>query len=561
MSYIEPNTNITLYKNTGLSMNYENSLYFADEKSKTLFWGDVNPHAVRTFNKCYYQRSTKNTIRLECPISELYKCDYMRFKNYNYENKFYYAFVVAVNYVNNETTEIVYALDPIMTWMGEFTLKQCLVLREHAKRDRIGDSLTDEGVQLGDYIIDNVFSVPEGLGYNEYKIAVSVADENNTGAIYGGVYSGSYLKFFDDADSASAYLNELIADNKGDNVVGISMVPAYLAQRSDGKYTYVAQLDKGNNDFDGYVPRNNKLFTYPYHKIVAANNAGAEQTYRPEFFTLTDDKLVFHVYATLGQTCDMILIPVKYKGTGENLEEILTMPSFPLCSWSYDSYKAWLAQYNAYYPQQADLLENQLQMRTAKTAVNGLASIAMGGFTGGVGQYSNEYNYSGRNWMSVGTDPILGAGVAAVGAGVNQIVNAVNNKLDREALSRDAMIYNSVVPNTPQVLKGKVTPNALFALGAMMGFRIYDKKITAQYARIIDDYFTMYGYTLNQVKEPSMNNRKYYTYVKTSGCVVGGELPTDDANSIERLFDSGIRLWKNLDDIGNYDLVNEPLET
>ena len=58
-----------------------------------------------------------------------------------------------------------------------------------------------------------------------------------------------------------------------------------------------------------------------------------------------------------------------------------------------------------------------------------------------------------------------------------------------------------------------------------------------------------------------VNNRQYYTYVKTSGCNIGGELPADDARQIEDIFDSGIRFWKRLGDIGNYDLVNSPLET
>lgn len=555
MSYIEPNTNITVYRNTGLSPHYDNTLYFESEDAKDLYWAGASEYIAGTFNKCYYQRTNKNTIRLEAPIRQLYKCDYMRFKNLSYENKFYYAFVTAVNYVNNETTELEFVIDPIMTWMGTFVPKKCLVLRQHARRDRIGDSLTDEGVQLGDYIITHVDAYPASIGYSETRIIIWVADETHSGEMSGGVYSGAKSIICADADSANAEIDKLVANNQAENIISIMMIPAYLATSENGIYSYEYGMTKGYTNFDGYVPRNNKLFTYPYHKIVASNNAGAEQTYRPEFFTKTLENIVFEVYATLNTSVQMMLIPKNYKGTGSNIEEALTMPDFPLCSWNYDSYKAWLAQYNAYYPQSVDLLENQLQSRTAKVSadagINALTGTVSGALKGLI---------AGGPLGAVGGG-VSGALTGAVSGLSNIGKNAADNAVDMETKSRESMIYNSSVPTTPQVLKGKVTPQALFAQGAGLSFRIYDKKITAQYAQSIDDYFTLYGYTLNQVETPSMNNRQYYTYVKTSGCNIGGELPADDARQIEDIFDSGIRFWKRLGDIGNYDLVNSPLET
>ena len=244
MSYIEPNTNITVYRNTGLSPHYDNTLYFESEDAKDLYWAGASEYIAGTFNKCYYQRTNKNTIRLEAPIRQLYKCDYMRFKNLSYENKFYYAFVTAVNYVNNETTELEFVIDPIMTWMGTFVPKKCLVLRQHARRDRIGDSLTDEGVQLGDYIITHVDAYPASIGYSETRIIIWVADETQSGTMSGGVYSGAKSIICADADSANTEIERLVADNQADNIISIMMIPAYLATAENGIYSYEYGMTK-----------------------------------------------------------------------------------------------------------------------------------------------------------------------------------------------------------------------------------------------------------------------------------------------------------------------------
>ena len=567
MSYIEPNTNITLYRNTGLSPSYENTLYFANESDKDIYWASASEYIAGTFNKCYYQRSEKNRFRVEAPIRQLYKCDYLRFKNVSYEDHFYYGFVTGINYISNNVTEIEYVLDPIMTWMGTFNLKQCLVLRQHSRTDKIGDSLTDEGVQLGDYIITNVMSMPRGVDYKDYKIALWVATEDTAGRMSGGIYSASQLHLFDSADEVNDYIDSLVDENQAENITSILMIPAYIATASsNGVYESTQAFSKGNTNFDGYVPRNNKLFTYPYHKIVVANNAGAEQTYRAEFFTLTDENLKFKVVACFNNNLQIGLIPQNYKGTGNNYEEMLTMTDFPMCSYNYDSYKAWLAQYNAYYPQSVDMLEMQLQSRSATTNANAGVQLIGDMIGGALNGFANLFNRGQKSISSapLGTGGLEGAllsgGASAISGLTNIGKNAVSNLIDRETKARESMIYNSVVPNTPQVVKGKVTPSVLFTEGALMGFRIYDKKITSQYARIIDDYFTMYGYTLNQVTTPNMNNRKYYTYVKTSGCNAGGEIPADDAHQIEMIFDNGVRFWKGLKDMGNYNLVNTPID-
>ena len=86
----------------------------------------------------------------------------------------------------------------------------------------------------------------------------------------------------------------------------------------------------------------------------------------------------------------------------------------------------------------------------------------------------------------------------------------------------------------------------------------YHKSVMFERAQSIDRFFTMYGYRVNQVKTPSCNNRQQWTYIKTSGCIVHGNLPASAAREIEAAFNRGIRFWANPENIGNYTLNNSP---
>lgn len=554
MSYIEPNTDINLYTNTGLSPSYDNTLYFASEEEKNAYWGQTLMPAAH-FTKCSYQREKRGFIRVETPIYMIFHCDYMRFKNTNFENKYFYAFILSINYINNTTCEIQYQLDPLMTWMGLIEFNDCLILRQHTTTDNFGENINDEGVQLGDYVIKSRHEAPEAEGMG---ICICVANENSIGSYVGGIYGAVEIKFFNSANEANEYINSLVENNLQDNIVSMFMCPAeFMSTSSNGKInTNVSFEITKSGALAGYTPKNKKCYTYPYTKFVVANGTGDEATYRPEFFN--DGTYKFDILGSINTNAQLVCFPDKYKGIVQNTEESISKSDYPSCAWNYDSYKAWLAQYNAYYPQNADLLSQTLETRTGKTALNGLMSIFSGGVSSGVGQYLQEYNFPKSNYMGVGNNPILGAGMSAIGAGVNQVGNAVNNLLDKEQLARERKVYNTTQPMTSQVMKGKVVPNAMEVLGLGRSFWFYEKVQNPQNMKIIDDYFTMYGYTINTVGKPNMNARPHYTYVKTEGCNIKANIPVDSAHAIEQIFDNGIRFWKNLSEMGNYSLDNSP---
>lgn len=92
-----------------------------------------------------------------------------------------------------------------------------------------------------------------------------------------------------------------------------------------------------------------------------------------------------------------------------------------------------------------------------------------------------------------------------------------------------------------------------------MTIGVMKKHIREEYARIIDDYFTVYGYATNRVKVPNISVRPHWTYTKTIGSnVVSKTCSNNDVTLINTIFDNGITFWKNASEIGNYSFDNSP---
>ena len=87
-------------------------------------------------------------------------------------------------------------------------------------------------------------------------------------------------------------------------------------------------------------------------------------------------------------------------------------------------------------------------------------------------------------------------------------------------------------------------------------FTIKPMSVRAEYARIIDDFFTMYGYKVNVVKTPSITGRRYWNFVKTVDCNIEGDVPQEDLLIIRNIFNKGCAFWHGASNMGNYNLTN-----
>ena len=80
--------------------------------------------------------------------------------------------------------------------------------------------------------------------------------------------------------------------------------------------------------------------------------------------------------------------------------------------------------------------------------------------------------------------------------------------------------------------------------------------VTAQQAKIIDDYFDMFGYATRRLKVPNRNARPHWNYVKTVSCNIHGSIPAGDMDRICEIYDKGITFWRDGNEVGHYELDN-----
>ena len=80
--------------------------------------------------------------------------------------------------------------------------------------------------------------------------------------------------------------------------------------------------------------------------------------------------------------------------------------------------------------------------------------------------------------------------------------------------------------------------------------------INWQHAKVIDDYFTMYGYAINRCKTPNYFSRPHWNYIKTIDITLEGSVPADAMKKICDIYNNGITFWENGDEVGNYALDN-----
>lgn len=546
MAYIPPNSTVEIFGDLGLSPTHDDTLYFASTSAKDSYFSALNK--LGTYSNLSYSRRNRGVIRIQASMSTLVGASYMRFKNTSFENKWFYAFVTAVEYVNNVTTDIFFEVDVIMTWMGAFTLGQCYVERQHVTNDSIGANIADEGLKCGEYVCEGSSTT---AFFGDYNIVLfrTWNKEKEPGAIVYQLTQGLYVPLVANyypftqqgANDLQNKIDELIADNRADEIVTIKLIPYHYSNNPTIE-TDTFTVEKPYSSVVGYVPKNNKLFCYPYKYLEVQDCENNAVAYKYEYFnTLPDATSTGYAYFSIqgsGRTpeVNIMCIPYNYNGLEYDYEHATSMSNFPTIPWNVDGYKAYLAQRDSTLF--GDAISGMLV-----GGLNGAVTGAMGG------------NVSGIVHPKTLMTPEIGAITGAVGGAISGLSKPAKTILSDTINDLASGILPARFPNT---MRGTLSSN-LLSQARTKNFYFRKMCITKNYASMIDDYFTMYGYAVRNTLTPNMNARPNFTYVKTKGCIVHCNCPAEDARAIEEMFDNGIRFWKNHNNIGNYNLPNAPL--
>ena len=521
-----------------LENDYKNTLYFTSKENQQSYFASKVKKSYTNFS---YQRKD-GFIRVPEHFDKLQNVNYVMYQNTAYSNKWFYAFITDLKYIDDGRTDVYIETDYIQTWFFDYTVKQSFVEREHVSDDTIGKHLLEEGLELGDYTcnghhVDSAMDdLLKDMCYIVGSTVSTILDDDDTlpasgGGVYNGVYSGVKYYRFDTRDAVQIVL-ELITKYSPDAITGIFMIPKFLAPLDDSGLErlvkesttpqgYNITIDK-NYGLQNYTPRNNKLKTFPFCYLVASNNQGANAIYKYEDFGAS--KCEFGVRGALTPGGSIRMTPKNFKGIAENDEESLNLGKFPICNYAVDMYTNWLTQNSVNI---GGMSINADQMNIAGSAISSALQIA-----GGIGL------------MATGAGAMAGAGMIANGlaSGVTGVSSALMQQRQHEL--------------TPPQARGNLNAGDVITASSKNNFHFYNMSIKQQYAKLIDKYFDMFGYKVNMIKLPNKEHRSRWWYTKTIDVNIDGAIPMKDMQVIKNCYNNGITFWRNADEIQNYSLTN-----
>lgn len=542
---VVPTSRIILLKNP-IEIDYDHELTFSSKQAQFNYF--YNLPKIECDNATYQRKD--NVIRF--PTNEQTNIDYDDLIQYNYcmyqndkwSNKWFYAFVKNVTFDNVGMSYVEIETDVWQSWCFDITFKNSFIEREHVNDDTFGSHTLPEGLDTGEFIINDCDEFTRMDLVNTY-IGVSrpqngLPGSGSTGA-YGqtmnNLYSGLTYFMFNDNVEAGKFIKGYDRTGHGDNIVTVFVLPKGLydpesldtltikydgdersatVETCQGKKVpdlsiptvIIRKTIYRNTDLNGYTPKNNKCFTGEFNYLYVTNNGGTDVKYNYEDFVSDPHFKIDGVICVGGS---IKLMPTNYKKfdcynitnrySWMEYNYGISCAKYPTCSWNNDAYTNWLVQ-NATNFLVDDIKFGYNQFSTVPNEENPSSAV----------------NFNER--------------------GSEILVNSIGHYLDRMALKKS---YSFV----PVQAKGSINCGDITLSEGAIGFWYYKMSVKYEYAKKIDDFFSMFGYKVNSVKLPNITGRTNWNYVKTVGCNIVGDIPQGDLQKIKSMFNKGVTLWHN----------------
>ena len=541
---VTPDTNIRIIK-CPLKLDESNQLTFSNATAQYNYFTSL-PYLVEP--ELTYQRKDgvirfrtgENQIQFE----DLLQYNYVMYQNTSYDSKWFYAYVTDIKYVNDGMSEMTIETDVFQTWQFEIQYMNSFIEREHVSDDTVGAHTIPEGLETGDYVCNAVGNLASNLK-DCYVAAMTtvIPDDipyNTFHTRYGGVFCGGVMLVFQDYLSACNFTRAYDLVNKPEAITAMFMIPKALtgtisswttAGMTEGSHTInfscavVPYTDTETliantsvslqTTLNGYTPKNNKMLTFPYNYFYVSNTVGADVEFHYEDFVNNAPSFKTVGVATIGGS--IRTVPMNYKKLSDTASSYnhfnagIPAPKYPVCSWTNDAYTNWLTEQS---------VNNTLGLWGGVAGIGVGAALAISG---------------------VGT----AAGIGLIGGGIGSIINTMKGYYE-----------HSQIP--PQTKGNTNTGDVAFGSGSFEQ-PYYKMSIRYEYAKMIDDYFSMYGYKVNKLATPNIHKRLNWDYIKTIDVNLEGNIPEGDLAKIRDLFNNGITFWHNASTFLNYSSSNSIL--
>ena len=560
---IGPSTTVRVCQSIPLDNTYTDTILFTSKSAQESYFASKTK---KTYSGLTYQRLASNSttwaIFLEDVADYFYDCNYLCFQNGGFGNKWLYAFISDILYINENCTAITFEIDVMQTWLFDFEIKKSFIERMHVSDDTISRNVVEEDLNFMQryeyYYVENsrLFEgstrpldtdgeFDDRIIYDSIILVATSEDvDEEDEVLEGGLIQNTYqgLKYigFNANDLGvgycNAWLKRMNEGGKAGAINSISMVPSAgltYSPGGNGKLNINIEDPNGNvgeKEYlinystldDDYIPKNNKLFCWPYHFFSITTLDGQSYDYKYEDIIESDPvpgttTMKFKFKFAFGTDPTYFMYPSYYMKCNNNYDYGIKLSGFPKCNWNFGVWENYYAQQDTNIT--LSMIASMLGAGSAGagTAAQGLTSKAGAGVSTAVG--------------------MLQAGIGAVQAGLSTFGGL------------------SVVKSQPDQSKGANNVGGVNYNMETMDFWIIHKRLHWGYVVKIDDYFTKFGYRVNSTGVPNLHTRKYWNYLKLDQPSVTGNMPVGDMRMIKQILSNGITFWHTTD-VGNYDLNN-----
>ena len=369
-------------------MNDMNQLTFANATAQHNYFNGLQKIGFDDFT---YQRKD-GTIRVPALYDDIINYNYVMYRNDAYSNKWFYAFIEGMEYLNDNVTLVKIKSDTFQCWQFDLTYKRTFVEREHVNDDTPGLHTVPEGLELGEYEIVDLRDSPlwdAGLGTENFIpcFCVTAFPPNKVSNLQsngrakgdngyiGGVYST--LHFFSPLNNvgADAIIKAYEDDNDitTDAIINVYMIPKCCVNYLSNDFTTIDgveigalynfyetdtfQLQQPSVLAEDYHPVNKKLLSYPYSYFYVTNKSGEDIDYRYEDFPFetiqgnTARTMTYKKKIVPSTSISAKLYFTNYKSYSSDNTEGTQMYTYgirygklPVCAWTTDYYTNWLTQ-------------------------------------------------------------------------------------------------------------------------------------------------------------------------------------------------------------------------
>lgn len=528
-----PTTNLRLLS-VPLGNDYSNTLWFPSVENQIAYFTGKTVKVYENFN--YIKKN--NTVVVNDDIDSLYNCNYVMYRNANFTNRWFYAFIVKTEWASNSSTRLYLTTDVIQTWFFDIKYYQSYVDRCHSDTDNVGDNIVPEnftGASLGGYCQvgteDLSLDMVTVFATTDYS-GKSLTPYDLTGIVSGAgsAWSHAYNK-----DTLGSLLAQYVQNGNASAISRIQQWPSHSPTVSFLKYP---------SSINGYVPTNNKLRSGAFINCYMSMY-GQEITFSPEYIS---DSTVSAKIVTDDTSGTIGCVVTNY--CSMDIPTINMTAVIPESSWAYNQYK------------------NNYNLHSASNAI-----------------YTERTSAQRRaNMISAGTETAASA-LDATGSVLTALVNTmlpINARNDSSGYSVGSAIRsaNSMIQSATNLgyyLKGvdEITQDLTAisesynapATGGVASSNLYiaAKKTALSYGYKVppldivkrcDKYLTVYGYKQSCYRDINLHARASWTYVKTMGLNASGNFPQEDMNTIKQIFDKGIFFWSYTATFGNFEQIN-----